>query len=82
MPRKCFTIYVSVYNTHPPFRAQIGGGKSADYTWGKTVSVWNFASNNVIHDVLNKKVNLNSQLELLHFVVSMHLSNHDTKVAT
>ena len=23
----CFTIYVSVYNTHPPFRAQIGGKK-------------------------------------------------------
>ena len=27
MSRKCFTIYVSVYNTHPPFRAQIGGKK-------------------------------------------------------
>ena len=25
MPRKCFTIYVSVYNTHPPFRGEIGG---------------------------------------------------------
>ena len=29
---KCFTIYVSVYNTHPPFRAQMGGKKSVDYT--------------------------------------------------
>ena len=30
--RKCFTIYVSVYNTPPTFRAQMGGGKSVDYT--------------------------------------------------
>ena len=25
MPRKCLTNYVSVYNTHPPFRGEIGG---------------------------------------------------------
>ena len=31
---------------------------------------------------LIKGYNLNSHLELLHFVVSMHLSKHDSNVAT
>ena len=61
MSRKCFTIYVSVYNTHPLLELKLVG-KSADYTRGKTQgkTVW---SNKILCDNLSSTI---KQSEITH----------------